>query len=96
MNQNKKEKVDPFRKFKHWVIDIIPHTIIGTLLVIVSTAGRLTESGHYTLIEVIRTGGYLLFLVLFYWLGYAVWFIIGEITSYLTSDSRIKAETQDG
>lgn len=86
---NKKEIDSPFKKFKKPIIEILPLTIMGILIVILFSAGRLNESGQDTLIDVIRTGGHILFLFTFYFLGYTVWYLINNIPSYFTHEEEV-------
>jgi len=83
---SEKEIESPLKKFKEFMMKTLPLTIMGLLIVILFSAGRLTESGQDTLVDVIRTGGHILFLFAFYVLGYTIWYLTNKVLSYFTSE----------
>ena len=83
------EMVSPLEKAKKTVLDTIPYVLIGTLIVILTSASRLDESGIETLKDIIRTGGYILLLKAFYYIGYTLHYFFKEyIFSRFTHEER--------
>ena len=83
------EDQHPFEKAKNTVMNLIPDTISGLLLVILFGATRLSESGRNTLIDVVRTGGHILFLMAMYFVGYSVRYVVNRVLSRVNPEKRM-------